>query len=154
VAYYRCRAVGIDSNSNEFASAWGTVQQVLITSDGTWWLKAIDDPSLNVGSVRVLRTIDITMEEPYTIFRPLGEDRPIVVSGVIQGQDGGYSIRTVTEDEWDALYPILVHQGILLSQDPYNSQKYIRIYSRDWNAEKRGNNVHRDINIRYVEVDG
>lgn len=154
VSYYRCRAVGIDANSNEFPSDWGTVQQVLITNDGTWWLKAIDDPTLNLGSIRVLNGVNTSIEEPYLIFRPLGETRPVVVHGPIQGQDGAYTIKTVNETEWDDLYPILVHQGVLLVQDPYGNQKYIRIYSRGWNSENRGSAVHRDINVSYVEVEG
>ena len=154
VAYYRCRAVGVDSNSNEFPSDWGTVQQILITNDETWWFKAIDDPTLNIGSIRVMNGIDTGVEEPYLIFRPLGEERPVVVHGPLQGQDGGYTIKTVNEDEWDDLYPILVHQGVLLAQDPYGNQKYIRIYSRSWTSENRGSAVHRNIILRYVEVDG
>lgn len=154
VAYYRVRSVGIDANSNEFPSDWGTVQQVLITNDETWWLKAITDPSLNLGNIRVLNGINTTIEEPYIVFRPLGENRPVVVHGPIQGQDGGYNIKTINESEWDDLYPILVHQGILLVQDPYGNQKYIRIYSRNWNSENRGASVHRDINVQYVEVEG
>lgn len=153
VAYYRCRSVALDASSNEFSSAWSTVQQVLITNDDTWWFKVIDDPDLNQGSVRVLKELDVNIDEPNTIFRPLGSTRPIVVAGPLQGEDGGYNIKTLTETEWDDLYPVITHQGTILVQDPFGNQKYIRIVSRDWTAETQSGNVYRDINIRYVEVD-
>lgn len=153
IAYYRCRAVGVDANSNEFPSAWGTVQQILITNDDTWWFKAVEDPTLNKGSIRVLKELDVLIEEPNTIFRPLGESRPIVVAGPIQGEDGGYNIKTVTETEWDNLYPLITYQGTILVQDPFGNQKYIRIVSRDWTAETQAGEVYRDITLRYVEVD-
>jgi hypothetical protein len=153
IAYYRCRAVGIDANSIEFPSAWSTVQQILITNDDTWWFKAVEEPTLNQGSVRVLKELDVQLPEPNTVFRPLGQDRPIVVAGPIQGQDGGYTIKTVTETEWDNLYPLLDYQGTLLVQDPYGNQKYIRITDRGWTAETQSGNVYRDITLRYVEVD-
>lgn len=153
VAYYRCRSVAVDASDQEFPSAWGTVQQVLITNDETWWFKVIEDPDLNLGSIRVLKELDVEIDEPNTIFRPLGATRPIVVAGPLQGEDGGYVIKTVTETEWDDFYPILTHQGILLVQDPYGNQKYIRIVSRDWTAETQAGQVYRDITLRYVEVD-
>jgi hypothetical protein len=154
IVNYRCRSVGIDSSSNEFPSAWGTVQQIQITNDLTWWFKAITNPTINKGSIRVLRSIPIVVEEPNSVFRPLGGNRPVVVSGLIQGQDGTYLIKTVNSTEWDNFYPLLNHQGIILAQDPYGNQKYIRIVSREWNAANNGVNVHRDITLRYVEVDG
>jgi hypothetical protein len=151
-AYYRCRSVAIDSSSNEFSSNWGTVQQVLITNDNTWWFKAVEEPSINQGSIRVLKELDVQVPEPNTVFRPLGSDRPIVVAGLIQGQDGGYSIKTVNETEWDDLYPLIEYQGTILVQDPFGNQKYIRITDRGWTAETQSGSVYRDITLRYVEV--
>jgi hypothetical protein len=155
VAYYRARAVGVDSSSNEFPSAWSTVQQVLITNDETWWFKAVTSPTLNVGSIRVLAELDTTIEEPNTVFRPLGATRPIVVAGPLQGQDGIYSIKTLNDTEWNAFYPILTYQGIILVQDPFGNQKYVRVTSRTWAAASQSNGViYRDIDFAYVEVDG
>jgi hypothetical protein len=154
ISYYRSRSVGVDSNANEFPSAWGTVQQILITNDSTWWLKSITDPTLNRGSVRVLKQIDLVVSEPNTVFRPLGATRPIIVSGPIQGQDGTYVIKTITEAEWDDIYPLVTHQGTLLIQDPFGNQNYIRITNRKWSAETQSGNIYRDIDISFVEVDG
>jgi hypothetical protein len=153
VAYYRARAVGVDSSSNEFPSAFSTIQQVLITNDQTWWFKVIDDPELNIGDVRVLAQLDTNIEEPNTVFRPLGSTRPIVVAGPLQGEDGIYSIKTLTEAEYDEIYPVMTHQGTILVQDPAGNQKYVRIISRTFAAEsKQGGVIYRDIDLAYVEV--
>jgi len=154
VVYYRTRAVGVDASSNEFPSAYGTVQQVLVTNDETWWFKAIGDPDINLGSVRVLAQLDTNIEEPNTIFRPLGATRPIVVAGPLQGEDGIYSIKTITEAEWDDFYPMLNYQGTILVQDPLENQKYIRITARTFTAESMQDaTIHRNIELAYVEVD-
>jgi hypothetical protein len=153
VAYYRCRSVGVDSSSNEFPSAWGTVQQVLVTNDETWWFKVIEDPDINLGAVRVLADLDVTIEEPNMVFRPLGATRPIVVAGPLQGEDGIYNIKTISETEWDSFYPVLTHQGTLLVQDPLGNQKYVRVTDRTWVAETVSGSIHRNIEAAYVEVD-
>jgi len=153
VAYYRARAVAVNASDQEFPSDYGTVQQVLVTNDETWWFKVIEEPDYNKGSVRVLKELDVEIEEPNTVFRPLGSSRPIVVAGPLQGEDGGYNIKTVTETEWDSFYTILSHQGTILVQDPFGNQKYIRIISRDWTAETQAGQIYRDITLRYVEVD-
>lgn len=151
---YRVRAVGIDSSSIEFPSAYSSPNTVLISNDATWWFKALTAPTLNLGSVRVLAQLDTTIEEPNTVFRPLGANRPIVVAGPLQGEDGIYSVKTVTEDEWDDLYAVMNHQGTLLIQDPFGNQKYVRITARTWSAESKNDGViYRDIDLAYVEVD-
>jgi hypothetical protein len=155
VAFYRVRSVGVDSNGNEFPSDWSGISQVLITNDDTWWFKAIDDPSYNLGSIRVLAQLDTNIEEPNTVFRPLGSTRPIVVAGPLQGEDGIYSIKTVTETEWDDLYELIEYQGTILVQDPQGNQKYIRVIARTWSAESKADGIiHRNLDLAYVEVDG
>jgi hypothetical protein len=153
VVFYRARAIGVDSNSNEFPTAYSTAQQVLITNDATWWFKVVNDPTLNQGSIRVLADLDVIIEEPNTIFRPLGADRPIVVAGPLQGEDGIYNIKTVNETEWNNFYPILNHQGTILVQDPLGNQKYVRITRRNFIAETAGSFIHRNVDASYVEVE-
>ncbi len=151
-AYYRARAVGVDSNSIELPSGYSVIQQVLITNDSTWWFKCIKDSDLNLGSVRVLKELDVQVDEPNTVFRPLGSSYPTIVAGPLQGEDGAYNLKTVTEDEWDYIYPLITHQGKLLIQDPFGNQKYIRITDRKWTAETQSGNVYRDITLNYVEI--
>lgn len=152
--YYRARAVGVTSGSVEIPTQYGTVQGVLITNDGTWWFKVIDNPSLNQGNVRVLRQIDVTITEPNTVFRPLGSTRPIVVAGPLQGEDGKYQLLTVSSAEYTNIFPVLTYQGTILVQDPFGNQKYIRITSREYTAETVNGVIQRSLNIGYVQVSG
>jgi len=150
--YYRARAIGITTGSVEIPSTYSTVQQVLITNDSTWWFKVPASPTLNVGSVNVLNGLNITVEEPNTIFRPLGDDRPIVVAGTLQGKDGRYTITTTNNTQFNLLLPVINYQGTLLVQDPLGNQKYIRITKRSWTESTVGTIVRRLIDIDYVEV--
>ena len=150
--YYRARSVGVTSGSVEIPSQYGTVQQVLITNDGTWWFKVINNPSINQGNVRVLRQIDVTIDEPNTVFRPLGSTRPIVVAGPLQGEDGKYQLLTVSSAEYTNIFPVLTYQGTILVQDPFGNQKYIRITSREYTAETVNGVIQRNLNIGYVQV--
>lgn len=151
---YRARSVGV-AGENRIPSAWSSViPQVLVTNDGTWWLKSIDEPSLNVGSLRVIGPLSVSVEEPNTVFRPIGADRPIVVAGVIGGQDGGLEIVTNGETEWGDVEAIVLHQGVLLLQDPTGRQKYIRVTSRSWEEAFSAGRIVRTASVDFVEVDG
>jgi len=150
--YYRARAIGITTGSVEIPSSYSTVQQVLITNDSTWWFKVPASPSLNVGSINVLNGLNVKVEEPNTIFRPLGDDRPIVVAGNLQGKDGRYTITTATNAQFNTFLPIINYQGTLLVQDPLGNQKYIRITGRSWSESTVGTIVRRTIDLDYVEV--
>lgn len=152
-AYYRTRSIGVTSGSIEIPSAYSTVQQVLITNDLTWWFKVPASPSLNTGSVRIQNSLDIDVQEPNTVFRPLGADKPIVVSGPLQGQDGKFEIVTTNQAEFDLLLPIINYQGTLLVQSPTGAQKYIRVTGRNWQETSVGLVVRRRITLNYVEVD-
>lgn len=151
---YRARSVGV-LGENRIPSAWSaSIPQVLVTNDGTWWLKAVTAPALNVGSLRVVGSLAVAVEEPNSVFRPIGADRPIVVSGVIGGQDGSLEIVTKGETEWSDVEAILLHQGVLLLQDPTGRQKYIRVTSRAWDEAYSAGRIVRTASVDFVEVDG
>lgn len=149
---YRARSIGV-SGEERIPSAWSSViPQVLVTNDGTWWLKAVDAPSLNVGSLLATGELSRKVEEPLTVFRPLGQNLPIVVSGLIGGVDGQLRLTTLTDANWSAVEAVLTHQGTLLVQDPLGRQQYIRIIARAWVERYSAGRVVRDITADYVEV--
>lgn len=150
--YYRARSVGY-IGENVVATVWTTPQQILVTNDNLWWFKAVTDPSLNTYGVPVQANLSVQVDEPNTIFRPLGTDRPKVVAGKLQGEDGSYSIVTTTNAQWVALEPILKHQGVLLVQDPFGDQKYVRITERKWENSTPSQLNIRNVTLDYVEVE-
>lgn len=150
--YYRARSVGY-VGENLIATAWTTPQQILVTNDSLWWFKAISDSSLNVAGVPVQANLSVKVEEPNTIFRPLGSDRPKVVAGKLQGEDGSYSIVTTTPEQWDSIVSIIKHQGIILVQDPFGYQKYVRLTERGWENSTPSQLNIRNVTLSYVQVE-
>ena len=151
--YYRARSVGY-VGENVVATAWTTPQQILVTNDNLWWFKAVTSPDLNTKGVPVQANLSVKVDEPNTIIRPLGSNRPKVVAGKLQGEDGSYSIVTTTPAQWDAVEPIIKHQGIVLVQDPFGSQKYVRFTERGWENSTPSQLNIRNVNLAYVEVEG
>lgn len=151
---YRARSVGV-AGEERIPSAWSTaIPQVLVTNDGTWWLKSVASPALNVGSLNVTGPLAVNVEEPYATFKPLGKNLPVVVSGLIGGEDGSYRIMTMSSTEWDSVEAILMHQGMLLVQDPTGRQKYIRVISRAWSESYSAGRIVREVSFDFVEVEG
>ena len=150
---YRARSIGV-SGEERIPSAWSAViPQVLVTNDGTWWLKAVTAPTLNTGSLQVTGPLSVAVEEEHVVFRPLGKNLPIVVSGLIGGRDGSYRIIASTDTEWDALDAILMHQGVLLVQDPAGRQSYIRAVNRNWMEAYSAGRIVREVTFDFYEVD-
>lgn len=151
--YYRARSVGYLSE-NVVATAWTTPQQILVTNDTLWWFKAITNSALNASGILVQANLAVNVEEPNTVFRPLGSNRPKVVAGKLQGEDGSYSIVTTNNTQWNALIPIIKHQGTVLIQDPFGAQKYVRFIERDWKNSTPSQLNVRELTVSYVEVSG
>lgn len=152
-AYYRVRSVGTAS-ANFVASDWSSSASVTVTNDGGWWVKAIAAPSLNKGAVRVLDGLKESIEEDLGVFRPKGRTTALVVSGSLYGRDGGFEIATLGDTEFDGVYALLRHQGVLLVQDPFGDQKYVRITSRAVSTTGAASAPIRRITLGYVEVSG
>jgi hypothetical protein len=152
-AYYRVRSVGTAS-ANFVASDWSSSASVSVTNDGDWWWKAIASPSLNKGAVRVLDGIGETVEEDLGVFRPLGRSTALVVSGSIFGRDGAYTVACFGDTEFDGVYNLARHQGVILVQDPFGDQKYVRFTSRSFSTTGAASTPIRRVAVSYVEVSG
>jgi hypothetical protein len=151
--YYRARSIAY-LGDNVVASDYGASASVTVTNDGSWWMKAITAPSLNVGEVRILEGLDELIEEDLGIFRPKGRTTALVVSGSLYGRDGTYRIVTSTTAEWNAIYPVARHQGTILVQDPFGDQKYVRITARKWQTTGAVTALRRQLDLSYVEASG
>jgi hypothetical protein len=135
--------------------AWtNNYPQLAIPNDGAWWVKSITAPSLNRAAVRVLAGLDEEVAEDTGVFRPKGRSTALVVAGSIYGRDGTYRIATLGEDEWNAVYALIRHQGVLLVQDPAGGQKYIRVTGRRIKTTGAVGALRREAELVYVEVDG
>lgn len=118
-AAVRYRASEIATSPLLLRSTVSTPVQVDTAGDGSWWLKAVNDPGLNRGGVAVTEQPTQTTSEQTAVFWPLGRDRPVVVAGEVGGVDGSATITTRTAAEHAALAALLTHQGPLLIQAPF-----------------------------------
>lgn len=150
---YRARAVAV-LGENTIASTWSSNATAAITNDGMWWFKAIAQPDINASSVKVLDGLDETQLEDVGVFRPIGREAAVVVAGNIFGQDGSYRVVCSGDAEWDAIADIIAHQGTLLVQDPFGTQKYVRLISRKKVTNGAASAARREYDLGYVQVDG
>jgi hypothetical protein len=152
-AQYRARSVG--TVTGELVSSdWSSTQNVSVLNDGTWWLKAIDTPALNRGSVPVAPGFGVERVEQAGVFRPLGRGTAVVVTAGLQGEDGKLRIRTGTRADFEAVWALGCHVGTLLLQTPDGDQRYIRVTSRSYDRDGTVNSPLTTIDLGYVEVSG
>jgi hypothetical protein len=149
---YRVSAVGV-LGENLSTSNYSANLSVAISNDSTWWFKAVNDSVLNIGGVRVANGISEGFTESVAVFRPLGRTTPVVVGGYVYGNDGQYTITTINDSEFNSLETILRYQGKLLIQDPYGTQKYVRLISRSWQMGGTSGRRIRRVSVDYVEIE-
>lgn len=149
---YRVSAVGVLGETLS-TSNWSSNLTIAVTNDATWWFKAVSDSDLNLGGIRVANGIQEGFTESVAVFRPLGRTTPVVVGGYVYGNDGQYIITTIDDDEFAGLEILLRHQGKLLVQDPYGTQKYVRLVSRSWQMGGTSGRRVRRVSVDYVEIE-
>lgn len=151
---YRARVIGRTGQS-AVASPWSPSGAAWVPNDGLWWIKAPGDPDLNVGGARVLggSPLQQTRDANVGVFRPLGRDRAVVVTGQVFGSDGSYDVLAVGETEWLALEDLLLdYTGDLIVQSPFGETRSIRVVSRSVTVDGTPALPRRVVSIGYVEV--
>ena len=125
-----------------------------VTNAQTWWLKAISDPTLNRGSLKVQPGFETSPQEQIGVFYPIGRGTAVTVTAGLQGEDGNMRIVTVGNTEFDATWALATHTGTLLMQLPDATQRYIRVTERTYSRSGLLSNPQNEISLRYVEVAG
>jgi hypothetical protein len=116
----------------------------------------MSDPTKNTGAVKVQVGITEEREESLAVFRLIGRSDPVVLSGDTYGDDMNFEVFAATRAEWEALKPVLMHQGTLLLQMPITDassvaeQKYIRIVKREW--ARLGTSARQQFAVRLSAV--
>jgi len=146
---YRARAIGVVGGQT-ITSAYSSAATATITSDRKHWLKVLGDYTTDT-QVDIIADPSFEIEEQTTVLRPLGRTDPVVVSGVIGGDDGAFELR-VSAASWSAVKTLLTYQGTLIWQDPYNTQKFIRITRRSWQRLGDKDSPRYVAQVQFVEV--
>ena len=148
---YRVRAIGT-LGENQVASDWSTTSNVSVINDLTWWLKAVENPTLNKGALKVNPGFKASPEEQIGVVRPIGRRTAVTISSGLQGEDGEFTISTLGDAEFDGVWALATHTGVLLLQTPQGEQKYIRIIDRTYTRAGVIANPQNEVAITYVEV--
>lgn len=151
---YRARVIGLEGQS-AVASPYSATGAAWVPNDGKWWLKATTDETLNVGGARVLGASPIqqTKDAAQGVFRPIGRDRPIVVTGEVYGYDGSYEVLAVGDEEWATLEALLFdYTGDVIVQSPFGETRTVRVISRSVSLDGTPTLPRRTISVGYVEV--
>lgn len=154
VTFYRARVVGY-SGQDAVASAYASDAAAYAASDDAWWFKAKDEPTLNVGAARVLGNgpLNRSRDANVGVFRPLGRDAAVVVTGDLYGNTGSYDVLAVGDAEWQALESVLfTHTGDLIVQSPFQETQIVRVIARAVSLDGTGEVPRRVLSIDYTEV--
>lgn len=118
-----------------------------------WWLKDPADPTLN-REVDVQQPLRSERREQQGVFRTLGRDRPVVVTGPITGEEGELTIVFVTDAEFDAFEALRATQRVLLLQSPFDDNYYVRLGDtrRTEFMAANGTTRYREVSIGFIEV--
>jgi hypothetical protein len=157
---YRARTVGVTDSLDVLSSAFSSDAAAFAINDGKWWFKALGSkrptcpcPALNIGGVTVRGPVQSNIQQSVGVFRPLGRNSAVVVSGDIYGSDGDYVLLFTTDAEWEAAQGILFsHTGDVAVQDPFNGQKRVRFVSRTVEHVGTVSRPVRAVTVGYVEV--
>ena len=150
---YRVRSIGT-LGEDEVSSTWSSTSNVSVTNDATWWIKAVSDPTLNLGGLRVSGGFQTSPKEQIGVFYPIGRGTAVTVTAGLQGKDGGLKVMAVGTTEFDLVWALATHIGSLLLQNPDGTQKYIRVTERSFTRSGKLNNAQNEISLTYVEVAG
>lgn len=150
---YRARTVGVTDAQDVISSAFSSDAAAFVTNDGQWWFKALGSPALNIGSVIVRGPVQSNRQQSVGVFRPLGRNANVVISGDIYGSEGEYVLLFTTDAEWEAAQGILfTHTGNIAVQTPFAEQKIVRFVSRSVEHLGTANRPLRAVTVGYVEV--
>lgn len=148
----------IASNGILTTSAVGASPTVTPTNDSTWWLKAVGNPALNEGSVKITGEPSESREEEVGVFRLSGRSDTVVVSGQTYGDDIEFEIAALSALEFEEIKNLVTHQGTILLQEPFvdsagnGIQRYIRIVERSWKKSGVLGSPKRFFSVKAVEV--
>lgn len=123
------------------------------TSDGQWWMKVTSNPALN-AVVQVQNPLKVSIEGDVGVFRPLDADGAVAVTGAVYGEDGEYTIISVTDSDYTTkIRPLMMYNGTILVQDALGRHKWIRWTNpRTVEESSSGGQVRRTVTLGYIEV--
>lgn len=151
---YRARAIDKPADE-EFASAYSSTVTATVTFD-PWWIKDLTDP-LNYSMAVDVMNIPFTQtrQEERAEFHALSRANPVVVRGILRGEEfPDITFEFTAEADWAKFESIRNLQRTLLLQRGWTGEQwYISLGSQRSLALQNTFPVMRTVTMSAVEVD-
>lgn len=149
---YRARITDVlTEDASEFSSAWASDTCAGYAVVG-WNLKVPTDADLNWLAAPVLRDPEAQLEQPMTIFRPLGRGSAVAVSGASAGEVGTLAVTARSADEIEGLIDLLGSNAVLYVETAYGDAFYARVTQPGWTRAGTLAAPRRPSSLEYTEV--
>jgi hypothetical protein len=153
---YRARVSGVSPDVILLTSSWSAVSAAANLAVTAFWLKNPVASSQNM-LVHLVGDLDTENEETQGLFKPLGRDRAVVVSGDIYGETFDMTLAFYSEADWLAFEVLRNARTTLLLQSDMTWQWWLRLGpSRRARLVRRVDRriaPYRQIQIAVIEVD-
>lgn len=153
---YRASTVSYGLAGDQFVSAWGPDSSEFSFEGESWWLKDISNPDSNIELNVKWDGFSVATTNTATVFQPLGEDKPVVLTEGYKGDAFSVTLIPVRHDGWAGLRKMLASGRTLFLQTDIDHAWWVRPVG-DLNATvlataQRQSNPLREIKVNFVEV--
>jgi hypothetical protein len=124
---YRIQTVSYGFGGDVFVSGYGPPSEEVGLSAANWWIKDIGYPENNM-ILRVRPEMDVTTTNTATVFQPLGEDFPFVVTEGFKGDTFTLTF-VVDKNEYADLRALLNNGRTLYLQTDVDNAWWVRAIS-------------------------
>ncbi|GGR52089.1 hypothetical protein GCM10010282_51370 [Streptomyces roseolus] len=157
VRKYRVQTISYGLQGEVFASGWGPESNEVSFSALNWWLKDFHDLSTALRLRVKYEDVVVTTDNTATVFHPLGEDYPVVVT---EGYKADSLTITVVCDRQEeaALYRLLRAKRTLLLQSDTDYAWWVRpvdaltVSSLAVSQQRRTTDPVKFVTCKFVQV--
>lgn len=153
---YRARTVSIGLAGDQFVSDYGPDSSEYSFTADNWWLKQIEHPENNIQLQVKWDVTSVTTSNTATVFQPIGEDLPSVLTEGYKGDVFSLTLIPVGHDDWVKLRAMLKSGYTLFLQSDIDHAWWVRPLN-DLGAgvlptASRKSNPLRELKVDFVQV--
>jgi hypothetical protein len=149
--HYRARTQSLGLLGDQFVSDWGPESSEFSFEATNWWLKDIANPDLNIALKVTWDNMNIATTNSATVYQPLGEDLPVVLTEGYKGDTFALSMRPVGRADWAKLRAMLMSGKTLFLQSDIDHAWWVRPVG-DLSADIFASNMRQSKPFREVQV--
>lgn len=154
--HYRARTQSLGLLGDQFVSDWGPDSSEFSFEAENWWLKDIANPELNIPLKVKWDVLSIATSNTATVYQPLGEDLPVVLTEGYKGDTFSLGLTPVGRGDWAKLKAMLMSGKTLFLQSDVDHAWWVRPVS-DLSADILASNQRqakpfREVKVSFVQV--